>query len=244
MALARISRAERVQLQKLIRAANAKTRRNIKRGVDSALLITPPTLSDVTKLDRKGVNAVKTQLQRYVNRNVQQYQFIKTDDGGYITKRTAFEIKSAQRRVNSKISAAEKKYDDERYNTVGDVADDELTVGDVRRQIKGSHPRYSKRTTSFENELEAIDYLKRIKEYDADWISIKNLIYQENLALSIVEAYGDDALDILNVIEHMDADKLAFLAATNEALTIEYQYSWAERQESMAKIRSVLGISD
>lgn len=244
MARARITKAERNQIQKLRIKALAKYRRLTQRGVDEALLIKTPTMQQISNLDRQGVNAVKTNLKRFTDRNVDKYQFVKTDTGAYISKRTALQIKAKQRQLDAQMTAQEKKFDKQKFYPASDVPSD-VTVKDMRDVVKdqGKHPRYTRGINTFESQKEAENYLNRISEYDADWIGIKNLIFKQNFLDSLIDAYGDDAEDILDFVnDNLTPDALAFLSATHEVLTIEYQYSWVEREERLARIRSVLGM--
>lgn len=230
--MARITKAEQAEIQRLRRNALAKIRRLVKKGVDRNELPQIPKLD--TTMSRSSINAAKSFLRSF-NSTSTRWQFVFTDDG-YITKRTANEIRRQQDRANRILRRAATQFDNQPYRLLsesGIKSYRNVKLDSSKERIK----EYTRKIRSFRNEADARRYLERLLGIGPQYNEKLQTQLRDNFIKAVQNVHGANADDVVSAVSNMSLEEFAEKYYTSD-VTIAYVYTDAEREGALEELRS------
>ena len=231
--MARITKKEKLMLQKLNQSANTK-KRNIKKNYNMAVDVEVLTLKELQKKSREEINAYKDNLKSFTNRYNLDYQYVKNEDGETIgTKKEVQAFERGKALANRQKKEREKRLQKTKFTVGGQdtgiSAYDYGIIGDPDRrenQIK-ANPKNLDRET-FQEWLGKLEGGKYMDEMNEAW--------RQNYITGLENVFGSQAWKLIEHINNMDIKDFVKMAEGEKFASIEYIYDPAELGIRMKKI--------
>lgn len=241
--MARITKTEKTQIDKLWKSYLSKKRNLLKKGVSTGFI--PEIARPSADMARSLVNSIKSQLASFTNRFNLNYQFQRLASGDYVPKTLVAELKRQQRRANATISKQYRRNLDKPYIPLSERGwahpGAHRTVESDARKPK---PRgYRKKAAEFKSQAEIERYITHLKDFNTKSLADWDEMWRENTIKAILDVYGDAAKDLINKIKALDLNTFVSLMETQD-ISISYVYTSTYENEGLEKLKSYFDQED
>lgn len=244
--MARITKREQQQLQRLTRNANRKRNRLLARGVPAAQL--PDRFEYQQTQSRAEINQYTADAQRFTNRSVQQYQFVINEQGVAISRAELNALNYAQRFANRTIEQTRNRYSRDRFRVIGEemqgIEGTTRTVGQDRLSQNMQRVRYDRGINSFSSRAEYERYLATLNERSGrQYVESLDYMFLDNIKKALDNTFGSDTQAISDMIAEALStmnpqliDPLIRTYYTTNAFNFEFIYSEEDYNDKLAQL--------
>lgn len=215
--MARITKTEKQEIQKLRKAYIAKRSRLVKRGVSERFIPQIPLITP--DMPRAQVNAIKAEIRSFTSRYNQNFQFVQLNDTLTVPKTLVSQLKREQAIANRRAMQAYRRNLKLPFIPLSErgwaAPGAHRTVESERRKEK---PRgYKKKPEEFKTAQQLEDYIVHLQKHNERTITDWDEQWRENTIKAIIDTYGEtNAAKLIAKVRQMPISDFIFLMETQD----------------------------
>lgn len=226
--MARITKKEKQEIQRLRKNYLAKRSRLLKMGVPGPQLPTIPIIT--TSMPRTQVNVLKQQMRSFTSRSNSKFQFVRVNPDLIVSKHDIYRLKEAQRRANAKNMKIYKRNLKAPFIPLSERG---WAVPGAHRTVKTDgykkKPRgYTKSIATFRSLKELNAYIEHLNVLNQRTITDLDNQWRENTIEALKKTYGESmSQHLIAFLRSISLKEFVYLMETQD-ITITFIYDSLE----------------
>lgn len=244
---ARITSKENAEIKRLVKNANAKRNRLLRKGIPADRIPYRFSGDTIDGASRQQVNEFKQTLKSFTNRNNTKARYNINEKGYVYTDAQRIEFERVQRQANRRAKTIQARYKNEPYRIIaeeiqGIKPSTKRTVGRDRFYGRAGNVLYTRTIDDIASEKQFKEYINRMLQYGTSEYNLQqDTIYKQNYITALQKTFGSESNELIAAIWDMPLSDFIYTYYTTDA-DITFVYSRAEYYQKLNVLYAAYGI--